>query len=65
MEKRMSHFKAMIRHPLLKYSSWVKYGVLALCASVWLYALIDQLYTSAGTMKYLLMSLIIIAIALI
>ena len=61
----MSHLKAMIREPLAKYGFWVKYGVLAMCASVWLYALVDQLYTSATTMKYLLMSLIIITIALI
>jgi hypothetical protein len=50
---------------MVKYGPWVKYGVLGLCTSVWCYALVDQLYTSAQTMKYLLMSLIIIAIALI
>ena len=65
----MSHLKAMIREPLEKYGSklgpWVKYGVLAVCTSVWFYALVDQFYTSANTMKYLLMSLIIITIALI
>ena len=65
----MSHLKAFIREPLAKYGSkyapWVKYGLLALCMSVWLFALVDQLYTSAHTMKYLLMSLIILAIALI
>ena len=48
-----------------KYGPWVKYGVLAVCTSVWLYALVDQLYTSANIMKYLLMSLIILAIAVI
>ena len=61
----MSQLKAMIRQPLAKYGFWVKYGVLTVCASTWLYALVDQLYTSATTMKYLLMSLIIVAIALI
>ena len=65
----MSFLKTKLLPPLEKYGPkyipWVKYGVLALCTSVWLYALVDQLYTSATTMKYLLMSLIIIAIALI
>ena len=51
-------------HPLLKYSSGRNTAYCS-CALVWLYALIDQLYTSAGTMKYLLVSLIMIAIALI
>ena len=46
-----------------KYGPWVKYGVLALCASLWLFALVDQLYSSAGVMKYLLMSMILFALA--
>ena len=65
----MSHLKAMIREPLEKYRSkyvsWMKFGALAVCASTWLYALVDQLYSSAHVMKYLLMSLIMIALALI
>jgi hypothetical protein len=61
----MSYLKSKLRSPMVKYGPWVKYGVLGLCTSVWCYALVDQLYTSAQTMKYLLMSLIIIAIALI
>jgi hypothetical protein len=65
----MSYLRSKLHAPLVKYGAkyapWIKYGVLAVCASTWLYALIDQLYTSAGTMKYLLMSLIMIAIAII
>jgi hypothetical protein len=66
---RMSYLKSKLHVPLLKYGPryfpWIKYGLLAVCASIWLYALVDQLYTDAGTMKYLLMSLIMIAIAMI
>ena len=65
----MSSLISKLRPPLAKYGSkygpWVKYGVLAVCTSAWLYALVDQLYTSANIMKYLLMSLIILAIAVI
>ncbi len=65
----MSYLKAKLRSPLEKYGPkygpWMKYGLLALCASTWLYALVDQLYTSANIMKYLLMSLIILTIAVI
>ncbi len=65
----MSFLKAKLLPPLEKYGSkygpWMKYGALALCTSVWLYALVDQLYTSANIMKYLLMSLIILTLALI
>ena len=65
----MSFLKTKLLPPLEKYgpkyAPWVKYGLLAVCSSVWLYALVDQLYTSANIMKYLLMSLIILAIAVI
>ena len=65
----MSFLKAKLLPPLekygSKYGSWMKYGVLAVCTSVWLFALVDQLYTSANIMKYLLMSLIILTIAVI
>jgi hypothetical protein len=64
LENAMSYLKSKL-HPLEKYLNWIKFGALGLCASVWVYALIDQMYTSAGAMKYLLMSLIILAIALI
>ena len=65
----MSSLIAKLRSPLEKYGqrylSWIKYGTLAVCTSVWFFALVDQVYTSAHVMKYLLMSLIILAIALI
>jgi hypothetical protein len=61
----MSDLRSKLHSPLVKYAAWIKYGVLAVCMSIWFYALVDQLYTSAHTMKYLLMSMIIIAIALI
>jgi hypothetical protein len=60
----MSFLKSKL-HPVERYLPWVKYGVLAVCASIWLYALIDQLYSSADVMKYLLMSMILLALALI
>ena len=37
-------------------------GVPALCASLWLFALVDQLYSSAGD-EILLMSMILFALA--
>jgi hypothetical protein len=65
----MSFLKAKFLSPLEKYGSKygprMKYGAIAVCSSVWLYALVDQLYSSANIMKYLLMSLIILTIALI
>jgi hypothetical protein len=51
--------------PLVRHWPWVKYAPIMLGASVWLYALVDQLDVSAGVMKYLLMSLIMLAIALV
>lgn len=52
-------------HPLERYLPWAKYGLLGLCASVWIFALVDQMYSSAGVMKYLLMSMILFALALV
>ena len=59
----MSYLRSKL-YPLERYLPWVKYGVLAVCASTWLYALVDQLYSSAGVMKYLLMSMILFALTL-
>ena len=65
----MSSLIAKLRSPLEKYGPrylpWIKYGALAVCASIWFYALVDQFYTSAHVMKYLLMSMIILALALV
>jgi hypothetical protein len=43
----------------------VKYSLITLAAGLWGVGLVDQLYSSAGAMKYLLMSLLIVAIAVI
>jgi hypothetical protein len=63
-EHAMSYLRTKL-HPLEKYWPWVKYGLLAACASMWVFALVDQLYSSAGVMKYLLMSMILFALALL
>jgi hypothetical protein len=59
----MSYLKSKL-HPLERYLPWLKYGVLAVCASLWLFALVEQFYSSADVMKYLLMSLILVALGL-
>lgn len=41
----------------------VKYGLLALGSVAWTFGVVDQLYSSAATMKYLLMSLLMVAVA--
>ena len=41
----------------------LKYGVFALGSVAWTFGLVDQLYSSAATMKYLLMSLLMVAVA--
>lgn len=55
----MSYLKSKLALPA------VKYGLLGLCAMLWAFGLIDQLYSSAATMKYLLMSLLIAAVAML
>jgi hypothetical protein len=55
----MSYLKAKLSLPA------VKYGVLGLCSALWALGLVDQLYSSAATMKYLLMSLLIAAVAVL
>jgi hypothetical protein len=59
----MSYLRSKL-FPLEKYGAWMKYGVLAVCSATWLFALIDQIYSSAGVMKYLLMSLILFTLAM-
>ncbi len=46
-------------------SPFVKYGLLSVALALWGFGLVDQLYSSAATMKYLLMSLLMVAIAVI
>jgi hypothetical protein len=43
----------------------VKYSVITVAVGLWGFGLVDQFYSSAATMKYLLMSLLIVAIAAI
>ena len=43
----------------------VKYGLLTLGSGAWAFGLVDQLYSSAAVMKYLLMSLLMAAVAFI
>ena len=40
----------------------LKYGLLAVGSVAWTFGLVDQLYSSAATMKYLLMSLLMVAV---
>jgi len=61
----MSYLKSKIPLPLLKYRPWLKYSVIGACALLWIAALVGEFYSSAGTMKYLLMSLIMLAIAMV
>jgi hypothetical protein len=55
----MSFLKQKLSMPVVKYSA------LAIASSLWLFGLVDQLYTSAGTMKYLLLSILMAAVAFI
>jgi hypothetical protein len=43
----------------------IKYALITLALTLWGFGLVDQLYSSAATMKYVLMSLLIVAIAVI
>jgi hypothetical protein len=53
----MQNFKRVIAMPR------VKYGLLTVGSGVWVYGLVEQFYSSAATMKYLLMSLMMTAVA--
>jgi len=55
----MSYLKAKLSLPVVKYS------VLTAGSVLWTFGLVDQLYSSAAVMKYLLMSLLIAAIAML
>ena len=43
----------------------VKYSVFGLASVLWVFGLVDQLYSSAEMMKYLLLSLLMAAVAFI
>jgi hypothetical protein len=56
-EPGMSFLKQKLSLPL------VKFGVLGVAGCLWLFGLVDQLYSSAAMMKYLLLSLLMAAVA--
>ena len=55
----MDYLKRLMSKPRLKY------GLLTLGSGAWLFGLVDQLYSSAAAMKYLLMSLLMVAVAIL
>jgi hypothetical protein len=55
----MSFLKQKLAMPVVKYS------VLGLASGLWVFGLVDQLYSSASMMKYLLLSLLMAAVAFI
>ncbi len=55
----MSFLKQKLSIPVVKYSA------LAVASGLWVFGLIDHVYSSAATMKYLLMSLLMAAVAFI
>lgn len=54
----MSDLKAKLSLPAVKYS------VLAVAFTLWCFGLADQLYSSAAVAKYILLSLLIAAVAM-
>jgi hypothetical protein len=56
---RMSYLKQKLSQPLVKYS------VFGIASGLWVFGLVDQLYESAAMMKYLLLSLLMAAVAFI
>jgi hypothetical protein len=55
----MSYLKQKLSVPVVKYSA------IAIASSLWVFGLIDQLSSSAAMMKYLLLSLLLAALAFI
>jgi hypothetical protein len=55
----MSFLKQKLAMPVVKYS------VFGLASVLWVFGLVDQLYSSAEMMKYLLLSLLMAAVAFI
>ncbi len=55
----MSFLKQKLSLPVVKYS------VLSVALVLWTFGLVDQLYSSAAMMKYLLLSLLMAAVAFI
>jgi hypothetical protein len=46
-------------------SAWLKYSVLVLGIVLWAFGLADQFHSSEATMKYLALTLLIAAIAVV
>ena len=55
----MSYLKQKLSLPLVKYS------VITIASTLWVFGLVDQLDSSAAMMKYLLLLLLIAALAFI
>ncbi len=55
----MSFLKQKLSTPAVKYSA------LGIAASLWVIGLVDEFYSSAAMMKYLLMSLLMAAVTFI
>ena len=55
----MTFLKQKLSTPTFKYSA------LAIASTLWLFGLVDELYSSAAMMKYLLMSLLMAAVSLL
>ena len=55
----MSYLKQKLSLPLVRYT------VFGIASGLWVLGLVDQLYESAAMMKYLLLSLLMAAVALI
>ena len=55
----MDYLKRVLSTPRFKY------GLLSLGAGVWTVGLIDQLSSSAGAVKYVMMSLLMVAVAML
>ena len=55
----MSFLKQTFSTPIVKYS------VLTVASGLWVFGLVDQLYSSAAMMKYILMSLLMAAVAIL
>ena len=53
----MSFLKQKLSTPLVKYSA------LIVASGLWVFGLVDQLYSDAAMMKYLLMSILMAAVA--
>jgi hypothetical protein len=58
-ELGMSFLKRKLSLPVVKYSA------LAVASSLWVFGLVEQFYSSAEVMKYLLLSLLMGAVALL